>query len=323
MILVVGGAGYIGSHLVKELVRSHKVLVLDNLSTGHQEAIDKEAIFIHGELGDQQLLNDIFSTFPIKAVMHFAASSLVGESVLNPQKYYMNNVVATLSLLNAMVKYKVKNFIFSSTAAAYGISNVKLIDEDVPTLPINPYGRSKLMIELILSDYAQAYDLHYVNLRYFNAAGAYPTGEIGESHHPESHLIPIILQHLAGSREKVFIYGDNYDTRDGTCIRDYIHVMDLAAAHIIALESLLNGKNKAATYNLGNGSGYSVKEVINTCEKVTQLKCKVEIAQRRVGDPAILVASAEKIQQELGWKAERDLEAIIASAWKWHKHQKY
>ncbi|RTQ92083.1 UDP-glucose 4-epimerase GalE [Lysinibacillus telephonicus] len=323
MILVVGGAGYIGSHLVKELVKSHKVLVLDNLSTGHQEAIDEKVIFIHGELGDQQLLNEIFSTFSIQAVMHFAANSLVGESVINPQKYYMNNVVATLSLLNTMIKHKVKNCIFSSTAATYGISNSQLIDEAVPTWPINPYGRSKLMIEQILSDYAQAYDLHYVILRYFNAAGAYTTGEIGESHHPESHLIPIILQHLAGSREKVFIYGDDYDTPDGTCIRDFIHVMDLATAHIIALESLLNGKNKAAIYNLGNGTGYSVKEVIKTCEKIAQSKCNFEIAQRRAGDPAILVASAKKIQQELGWKAEKDLESIIESAWKWHKHQKY
>lgn len=319
MILVVGGAGYIGSHLVKGLVKNEKVLVLDNLSTGHREAVDEEAIFVEGDLGNVADLEFIFSTYPIQAVMHFAANSLVGESVVNPLKYYENNVASTLTLLKMMLKHDVKHFIFSSTAATYGIPNVDSIDEAVTTNPINPYGRSKLMIELILADYAKAYDLRYVVLRYFNAAGAYETAEIGENHDPETHLIPIVLQHLAGTREKVAVYGTDYNTPDGTCVRDYIHVMDLASAHIAALDSLRQGKNQTATYNLGNGLGYSVKEVIETCENITGLKVNVEMTARREGDPAKLVATSNKIYNELGWKAERNLQQIIESAWKWHQ----
>ncbi|OIK13142.1 UDP-glucose 4-epimerase GalE [Bacillus sp. MUM 116] len=323
MILVVGGAGYIGSHLVKELVETEEVIVLDNLSTGHREAVDQRAVFVKGDLGDKEDLEMIFSSYPIKAVMHFAAYSLVGESVVEPAKYYQNNVAATLTLLQTMMKYKVKNFIFSSTAATYGIPDVEIIDETTVTSPINPYGRSKLMIEQILADFRNAYGLNYVVLRYFNAAGAHGSGEIGESHNPETHLIPIVLQQLLGTREKVAVFGSDYDTHDGTCIRDYIHVTDLANAHIRALEALLTGKKSAEVYNLGNGLGYSVKEVIETCEKVTGLKANVEMADRRAGDPARLVASSEKIFGELGWKAERNLEQIIATAWEWHQNQKF
>lgn len=322
MILVVGGAGYIGSHLVKELVETKKVIVLDNLSTGFEEAVDSRAIFVKGDLGNESDLEAIFSEYPIEGVMHFAANSLVGESVVDPLKYYQNNVASTLTLLKVMLKYHVKNFIFSSTAATYGIPSVDMINEDSPTVPINPYGQSKLMVENILADFSKAYDLRYVVLRYFNAAGAHESGEIGEQHDPETHLVPIILQHLLGKREQVSIFGDDYETADGTCIRDYIHVTDLANAHMIALESLINGTNSAVTYNLGNGLGYSVKEIIEACERVTNLGANVVVVERRSGDPARLVASSEKIQRELGWKAKRNLEDIIASAWKWHQKEK-
>ena len=322
MILVVGGAGYIGSHVVKELVETKPIVVLDNLSTGHRHLVDKRAVFVHGDLGDRTTLVRIFEKYPIDAVMHFAANSLVGESVAEPMKYYKNNVAATLTLLETMMEYDVKRFIFSSTAAVYGIPNVDLITEDCPTNPINPYGRSKLMIEHMLSDFASAYDLRYVVLRYFNAAGAHESGDIGEDHHPETHLIPLILQHLLGMRDKISVFGTDYDTPDGTCIRDYIHVTDLAEAHIIALHALLSNEKKTATYNLGNGLGYSVKEVIDMCERVTGKQATIEYTERRPGDPARLVASSEKIARELGWQATRSLEDIIASAWLWHRKQK-
>ncbi|MCH6267235.1 UDP-glucose 4-epimerase GalE [Neobacillus citreus] len=323
MILVVGGAGYIGSHLVKELVEKDEVVVLDNLSTGHRDAVDSQAIFVKGDLGNEEDLDMIFHSYPIQAVMHFAANSLVGESVVDPMKYYQNNFASTLTLLKVMMKHNVTNFIFSSTAATYGIPNVDIIDESTPTAPINPYGHSKLMIEQILADFSKAYDLHYVVLRYFNAAGAHESAVIGESHDPETHLIPIILQQLLGQREKISVFGSDYDTEDGTCIRDYIHVTDLASAHILALEALLSEEKTAEIYNLGNGLGYSVKEVIETCERVTGVKANVEMADRRAGDPARLVASSDKIFNELGWKAERNLERIIADAWNWHQEQRY
>ncbi|WP_394238758.1 UDP-glucose 4-epimerase GalE [Niallia oryzisoli] len=318
MILVVGGAGYIGSHLVKELVKEKEVVVLDNLSTGHRWAVDEKAVFVEGDLGNSKDLDSVFSTYKIEAVMHFAANSLVGESVVDPMKYYQNNVAATMTLLEAMKKYDVKKFIFSSTAATYGIPNVEIITEETPTNPINPYGHSKLMVEQILADYARAYGFKYVVLRYFNAAGAYETAEIGEKHHPETHLIPLVLQQLLGERESISVFGSDYDTPDGTCIRDYIHVTDLARAHMLALDALLSGKKDTSVYNLGNGLGYSVKEVIETCEKVTGKAANVIMADRREGDPARLVASSEKIFKELGWKAEYTLEDIIASAWNWH-----
>ncbi len=323
MILVVGGAGYIGSHFVKELVKTERVIVFDNLSTGHRQAVDHRAVFVYGDLNDVELLDSIFSTYPISAVVHFAANSLVGESIINPEKYYLNNIGSTIKLLNRMLDHHIKNFIFSSTAAVYGKANEEFIVEEAIPNPINPYGRSKLMVEQILEDYSQAYDLRYVTLRYFNATGAYETGEIGESHDPETHLIPIVLQHLAGLRGNVSVFGDDYNTPDGTCIRDYIHVTDIAEAHILALESLLEGTNTRATYNLGNGRGYSVKEVIQACENITGRKANVALSERRSGDPARLVASSKKIEAELGWKAERNLEQIIESAWKWHQHPRY
>ncbi|MCM3029709.1 UDP-glucose 4-epimerase GalE [Niallia sp. MER 6] len=319
MILVVGGAGYIGSHLVKELVEKEEVIVLDNLATGHQESVDERAVFIKGDLGKEEDLEPIFSKYPIKAVMHFAAFSLVGESVQDPYKYYENNVANTLTLLKTMLKYNVKNFIFSSTAATYGIPEDEIILESSKTSPINPYGKSKLMVEQILADFHAAYGLNYVVLRYFNAAGAHESGAIGEQHDPETHLIPIILQHLLGQRESISVFGTDYPTEDGTCIRDYIHVTDLAAAHIKAVEALLDGSKQAETYNLGNGVGYSVKEVIETCEKVTGKQANVVLAERRAGDPARLIASSSKIYEDLGWKAERGLETITESAWDWHK----
>jgi UDP-glucose 4-epimerase len=323
LILVVGGAGYIGSHLVKELVENEEVIVLDNLSTGHRAAVDSRAIFVEGDLGNEEVLQMIFKSYPIKAVMHFAAYSLVGESVIDPLKYYENNVASTLKLLKAMLNNNVKNFIFSSTAAVYGIPAVEMIDEKTATSPINPYGHSKLLIEQILADFKDAYGLNYIILRYFNAAGAHESAKIGESHNPETHLIPIILQHLLGQRDKVSIFGSDYETPDGTCIRDYIHVNDLASAHILALKALLSEEKAAEIYNLGNGHGYSVKEVLETCEKVTGLKATAEIADRREGDPARLVASSQKIFSELRWKAERNLEQIISDAWEWHQTQLY
>lgn len=319
MILVVGGAGYIGSHFVKELVKTKKVVVLDNLSTGHLWAVDERAKFVEGNLGNPNVLHQLFDTYDIKAVLHFAAFSLVGESVKEPMKYYENNVAATLTLLNVMQQKGINKFIFSSTAATYGIPNVELIDEMTPPNPINPYGRSKLMVEQILKDYAHSYGLKYVILRYFNAAGAYETAEIGEQHNPETHLIPIILEHLLGKRESISVFGTDYDTPDGTCIRDFIHVTDLAKAHIVALDALLEGKIETATYNLGNGKGYSVKEIIRTCEKITGLKANINYVERRNGDPSRLVANSNKINQELGWKAQIDIEGIVSSAWKWHK----
>lgn len=321
MILVVGGAGYIGSHFVKDLVKDYDVVVLDNLSTGHRWAVDVKAIFIQGDLGDSTIVQRIFDTYKIEAVIHFAAFSLVGESVIDPMKYYENNVAATLNLLKAMKNNEINKFIFSSTAATYGMPTVDFIDEKTPTNPINPYGQSKLMVEQMLADFAPSYQMKYVVLRYFNAAGAHETAEIGESHNPETHLIPIILQHLGGQRDSISVFGTDYDTPDGTCIRDYIHVTDLAKAHLLALEALLSSTIETATYNLGNGNGYSVKQIIETCELVTGKKANVQYAERRAGDPAKLVANAGKIYAELGWKARLDILDIIKSAWTWHKKQ--
>jgi len=321
MILVVGGAGYIGSHAVKMLLdQDFEVVVLDSLSTGHKQAVDPRATFVKGDLGDENDLAKVFATYPIQAVMHFAANSLVGESVIDPLKYYQNNVAATLTLLATMLKHGVKKFIFSSTAAVYGIPSVEIIDEGLPVQPINPYGNSKLMVEKILHDFSRAYQLEYVVLRYFNAAGAHRSGEIGEDHQPETHLIPLVLQHLLGLREKISVFGTDYETPDGTCIRDYIHVMDLADAHILALEALLKDQLKNETFNLGNGQGYSVKEVIETCERVTARKAVIEYTARRAGDPARLVASSGKIEQKLDWKPKYRLEEIIKSAWGWHEN---
>lgn len=318
MILVVGGAGYIGSHFVKELVNQHEVVVLDNLSTGHRWAVDDQAIFVEGNLGDTKILQQIFGSFNIDAVVHFAASSLVQESFENPLKYYENNVSSTLSLLKIMYNNGINKLIFSSTAAVYGKPNVDSIDESTPINPINPYGRTKWMVEQILDDFTQSYGMNYVILRYFNAAGAHETSTIGENHQPETHLIPIVLKHLLGYSDSITINGTDYDTPDGTCIRDYIHVTDLANAHMLALNALLKEKLQTAKYNLGNGNGYSVNEIIRACERITGLTANIKYGKRRSGDPAKLVANSDKIFTDLGWKAIYDINEIIESAWKWH-----
>ena len=318
MILVTGGAGYIGSHTVRELrSRGYDVVVYDNLTTGHIEAVG-DAIFVKGDLFDVELLKDTFKKYGVDSVIHFAAYSLVGESMTNPLKYYHNNVAGTLALLEAMVACDVKYLVFSSSAATYGDTGEDIISETSPQKPTSVYGMTKLMMEQLMADFDKAYGLKYVALRYFNAAGAHDSGEIGEDHNPESHLIPIIMQVLNGKREKLGIFGDDYPTPDGTCIRDYIHITDLADAHIKALESLKSGASSNA-YNLGNGNGFSVKQVVETVEKVVGRPVKREIVPRRAGDPAVLVASSDKIKKELGWKPEYDsLEKIVASAWKWH-----
>ncbi len=318
MILVTGGAGYIGSHTVRELrSRGYDVVVYDNLSTGHIESIG-DALFVKGDLFDVELLKDTFKKYGVDSVIHFAAYSLVGESMINPLKYYKNNVSGTLCLLEAMTACDVKHLVFSSSAATYGDTGEDIITENSPQNPTSVYGMTKLMMERLMADFDRAYGMKYVALRYFNAAGAHADGDIGEDHNPESHLIPIIMQVLNGKREKLGIFGDDYPTFDGTCIRDYIHISDLADAHIKALESLRAGAN-SNFYNLGNGNGFSVKQVIETVAKVTGRNVNYEVVPRRAGDPAILVASSDKIRRELGWKPQFDsLEKIVASAWKWH-----
>ena len=322
MILVTGGAGYIGSHTVKELrERGEEVVIYDNLSTGHIEAVG-DAHFVKGDLFDIELLKKTFKEYKVDSVIHFAAYSLVGESMTNPAKYYHNNVAGTLSLLDAMLAENVKYLVFSSSAATYGDAGDGLITEDSPQNPTSVYGQTKLMMEQFMADYDKAYGMKYVALRYFNAAGAHVSGEIGEAHNPESHLIPLILQVPNGKREFISVFGEDYPTPDGTCVRDYIHVTDLADAHIKALEYLKNG-GRSTHYNLGNGNGFSVKEVIDTVEKVVGKKINRKIAERRAGDPASLVASSDKIKRELGWKPKFDsLEAIVATAWQWHSTHK-
>ena len=318
MILVTGGAGYIGSHTVRELRdRGMDCVVYDNLVTGHIEAVG-DAPFVKGDIFDKELLLKTFAEYKVDSVVHFAAYSQVGESMAHPAKYYRNNVAGTLSLLDAMLEGGVKYLVFSSSAATYGESGEGLITEDSPQRPTSVYGQTKLMMEQFMADFDRAYGMKYVALRYFNAAGAHKSGEIGEAHDPESHLIPVILQAALGVRDHIGIYGDDYPTRDGTCIRDYIHITDLADAHIRALEYLKNG-GKSTHYNLGNGNGFSVKEVIETARRVTGRAIPARVEGRRPGDPATLVASSEKIKRELGWDPQYDsLEEIVASAWKWH-----
>lgn len=319
-ILVTGGLGYVGSHAVKLLVdRGEQVINLDDLSYGHVGAASGSEVVI-GDIGDAGLLKRIFSKYTIDAVMHFAAFAAVGESVENPQKYYINNISKSIVLLQEMLAAGVKKMIFSSTAAVFGEPQVVPIPEDHPKDPTNPYGRSKLMLEEILSEYDHAYGLKWTALRYFNASGADPSGTIGEDHTPEHHLIPIVLDVALGKREKVSIFGTDWPTPDGTCVRDYVHVTDLANAHILALEALRSGAS-SNVYNMGNGSGYSVKEVITVAEEVTGKKIAAVPAERRAGDPARLVASSEKIKKELGWKPQfADLPTIISTAWEWHKN---
>lgn len=320
-ILVVGGAGYIGSHMVRQLVNARcEVVILDNLSTGSRRLVHSGK-FVQGSLGDSNLLDRLFTEHAFHAVMHFAAFSQVGESMNQPLKYYRNNLAETVALLDAMVHHDVKRFIFSSTAAVYGEPVAVPITEDHPCTPTNPYGNTKLAVERMLADCDAAYGVKYAALRYFNAAGADESGRIGELHDPETHLIPIVLKAAAGRIDHLQVFGSDYPTADGTCIRDYVHVNDLARAHMLALDALMDG-GESAVYNLGSSSGYSVKEVVEKAEKVTGKQIPVVAAQRRVGDPAVLVASSEKIKQDLGWKpVYDDLETIIRTAWKWHLQQ--
>ncbi len=319
MILIVGGAGYIGSHVNKLLNESgYETIILDNLSYGHKEAVQWGTL----EECDIKNIDDIdkiFTKYDIDAVMHFSSFIEVGESVTNPEKYYTNNVVNTMNLLKVMLKHNVKKFIFSSTCATYGVPQKIPLTEDHPQNPINPYGWTKLMVERILKDYDTAYGLKSIILRYFNASGADESGLIGENHNPESHLIPLILDAAIGKREDIKIYGTDYDTPDGTCIRDYIHVNDLADAHIKALE-YLNENNTSNEFNLGNGKGFSVREVIESVKKVTGRQFKVSETPRREGDPAVLIGSAQKAKDLLGWNPQYvQIDQIVETAWNWHQ----
>jgi UDP-glucose 4-epimerase len=321
-ILVTGGAGYIGSHAVLALQQAgYGVVVLDNLVYGHRELVEEalKVELVVGDTSDRSLLSQLFATHDIGAVMHFAAYAYVGESVSTPAKYYRNNVLGTLTLLEAMLDADIKKFVFSSTCATYGVPKTVPIPEDHPQDPINPYGATKLMVERMLLDFDVAYDFRSVFFRYFNAAGADPEGRLGEDHDPETHLIPLVLQTALGKRDSVSVFGTDYPTPDGTCIRDYIHVTDLATAHVLGLEYLLNG-GKTEVFNLGNGSGFSVKEVIETAEQVTGRKIKVVEGDRRPGDPPALVGSGEKARQVLGWQPQyADLTQILTHAWNWHQ----
>ncbi|MGS5087790.1 UDP-glucose 4-epimerase GalE [Hydrogenophaga sp. A37] len=316
-ILVVGGAGYIGSHMVKHLgALGCRVTTLDNLSGGFRDAVLHGA-FIHGDLADKALLAQLFSSQRFDAVMHFASHIQVGESVLDPGKYYENNLVNTLNLLNAMRVARVHRFIFSSTAAIFGEPQSATIGEAHPKQPINPYGRSKLMVEQALADYDHAYGIKSVCLRYFNAAGADPEGQLGERHEPETHLIPLVLQAASGRRSHISVFGRDYDTPDGTCIRDYVHIADLCQAHWLALQTLMQGADSQA-YNLGNGNGFSVQEVIEVARQVTGCKITVVDSPRRAGDPARLVAHSAAATQALGWRPQHAaLETLVEHAWRW------
>ena len=320
-ILVLGGAGYIGSHTVYALIeKGVDVVVIDNLETGHIEAVHEKARFYKGDIRDRAFVDSVLDKEKIDAVIHFAANSLVGESMVNPLKYYDNNVNGTKVLLQSMVAQGLDKIVFSSTAATYGEPEKVPILETDRTEPTNTYGETKLAMEKMFKWTDRAHGLKYVSLRYFNACGAHVSGKIGEAHSPETHLIPLILQVPLGQREYISIFGDDYDTSDGTCIRDYIHVTDLAQAHILAVDYLMKG-NESNIFNLGNGVGFTVKEVIDTARKVTGHEIPAKIAERRAGDPARLIASSDKARQVLLWKPEHaDLEEIISTAWNWHKN---
>lgn len=323
-ILVTGGAGYIGSHAVLALQQAgYGVVVLDNLVYGHRELVENvlKTELIVGDTNDRPLLDQIFSSRDIAAVMHFAAYAYVGESVSDPAKYYRNNVIGTLTLLEAMVAANIKTFVFSSTCATYGVPETVPIREADPQRPINPYGMTKLMVERILADFDVAYNFKSVCFRYFNAAGADPEGRLGEDHDPETHLIPLVLQTALGKRESISVFGTDYPTPDGTCIRDYIHVTDLASAHVLGLEYLLKGNNSEA-FNLGNGNGFSVKDIIEAARQITGRDIKVVECDRRPGDPPALVGSAEKARAVLGWQPQHsDIHQIIRDAWNWHQNR--
>lgn len=317
-ILVTGGAGYIGSHTCKILaLNGYTPISYDNLSTGHRYAV-KWGPLEEGAINDSCRLAEVIKQYQPEAVIHFAAHALVGESVANPAKYYRNNVGGTLTLLEAMKAHDIHRIVISSTCAVYGNPNEVPIPEEHPLAPINPYGMSKLMIEIMLKDFEKAYDIHHISLRYFNAAGADPEGEAGEDHHPETHLIPLVLQTALGQRSSIEIYGNDYSTADGTCIRDYIHVNDLADAHVKALRYLVD-ENQSRTLNLGTGKGHSVREVIDTVREITDIEISETMTQRREGDPPELVAKAGKAEGLLDWKpVQSDIKNIIKTAWQWH-----
>ncbi|RJX18283.1 MAG: UDP-glucose 4-epimerase GalE [Desulforudis sp.] len=322
-ILICGGAGYIGSHMAKMLAgRDHEVTVFDNLSTGHREAV-KWGKFVQGDLLNQDDLRGLFAGGQFDAVMHFSAKSLVGESVAHPGLYYSNNVTGTLNLLDIMLEHGVKKFVFSSSAATFGVPVKDLIDESHPQNPINPYGETKLMVERILRDYGAAYGLSSVSLRYFNAAGADPEGEIGESHQPESHLIPNVLKSVLADNARLKVFGDDYETKDGTCVRDYIHINDLCTAHMQAIEYMESNRG-AAGFNLGNGLGFSIFDIIQAAERVTGKTIPYDVQARRPGDPPVLVADSSLARKELGWAPRyTGIDGIIETAWRWHRGQKY
>lgn len=320
-ILVLGGAGYIGSHTVYALIEAgKKVVVIDNLETGFKQAVHPDATFYEGDIRNRSFLDEVFEREEIEGVIHFAANSQVGESMTNPLKYYNNNLCGTEVLLESMVAHGINKIVFSSTAATYGEPESIPILESDPTHPTNCYGETKLSMEKMMHWTSVAHDLRYVALRYFNACGAHPNGKIGEAHNPETHLIPLILQVPNEKRGHISIFGGDYDTKDGTCVRDYIHVNDLAQAHILAMEYLVNG-GESNTFNLGNGVGFTVKEVIETARKVTGHPIPAKVEPRRAGDPSTLIASSEKAKEVLKWKPQMNsLETIIETAWKWHKN---
>ncbi|MBU5267020.1 UDP-glucose 4-epimerase GalE [Virgibacillus proomii] len=318
-ILVLGGAGYIGSHAVYQLIDKGKdVIVIDNLETGHPQAVHPQAKFYEGDIRDINFLRTVFKRESIEAVIHFAANSLVGESMEQPLKYFDNNVYGTQVLLQAMTEFNIKYIVFSSTAATYGEPEQVPITETMPTHPTSTYGETKLTMEKMMKWVQKAHDIHYVSLRYFNVAGARETGEIGEDHQPETHLIPIVLQTALGKRDHITIFGDDYDTKDGTCIRDYIHVEDLIDAHLLALTYLQRGGH-SDVFNLGSSQGFSVKEIIDSARKVTGKEIPAQIGTRRAGDPSILIASSAKAKKVLGWNPVRtSITKIIKDAWNWH-----
>lgn len=318
-ILVTGGAGYIGSHTVRALCKAgHTPIVLDNLSRGHVESLPTGVEFIEMDIADPKVV-DVIKTHNIEGIMHFAAHSQVGESMVNPSIYYENNVVGSYRLIESARKGGVKYFVFSSTAAVYGEPKEVPIVETAELNPTNVYGRTKLMIEQMLNDYSRIYGMHYVALRYFNAAGADESGEIGEDHTPETHLIPIILEAASGKRDAITIFGTDYDTEDGTCVRDYIHVTDLASAHVLSMEYLKNG-GESNVFNLGTGNGFSVQSIVDTTKAVTEVDFAVKYGERRAGDPGTLIASSQKAQTVLGWKpTHSDVKQVIGDAWRWHQ----
>lgn len=321
--LVLGGAGYIGSHAVNKLIENnYDVIIVDNLQTGHEEAINCKAKFYKGDIRDKKFLSDVFKKEDIDGVFHFAANSIVGESMKEPLMYFNNNVYGMQILLEVMNENNIKHIVFSSTAATYGEPKKVPITEDMETCPTNTYGETKLVMEKMMKWCDKAYGMKYVALRYFNVAGAQDDGSIGEDHNPETHLIPIVLQTALGKREYITIFGDDYDTEDGTCVRDYVHVVDLVEAHILAMEYLING-GESNVFNLGSSQGFSVKEIIETARKVTNIDIKEKIGERRAGDPSKLIASSEKARKILGWNPTRtNVENIIKDAWLWHNTHK-